>query len=506
MTPADLDAQLRAALAPTAADRADADRIVDRVLDGSATASTGPGAPHATAERRRWAVPLLAACAAACLVIAVGVLARPRGEPDQVAVPGPSASAVRTTGEASVPDVAVVTCSAHGALTVQTPRVRAQSDGVHVRVTTQAQDTVVDLLGVGRTPTPGTRDVVVALSPGATALSCRVPGRAQGDPAELEVLDPTGSWLGGSTNLLCFGGMDQPLWASGPAYGATRRSAVQALVAQLPRPDDVTAIVRAPIGYAQSPTQVWTVDSVSSAAGDGPSAISVDVRHLPDQRYEARPEAICHRGTDAPAAGVGRAPGEGGAPERTPDLIDVTCTDGRLTASSPGVRAQTDGVVIRTTTQEPWTLRWGSAGRSGEHRFGSGGSALTAPLPVGAVSLRCGEAAAPAVTLTVYDPDGLSLDLPPATFCPAMAALDTDATGRGATPRDAVVDLAGRLSAPERGEVGRASVGYVGAGAGSAWTIRGADGRATLVSTTPADDVGDGYVARPDATCGRARS
>lgn len=328
------DARLRAALRPTDEDRVDAARLVDRVLEGSATSRPLPArdAAASTPRRPRWAVPLMAASVAACLALAVGAFAQLQARsPEQTAAPtaassdpsfplAPDADRLMAPGRVSGSETGAVTCSSTGRIRVATPVVRARRDGVHLRVTAAVPGTLFNTPDGGGSVPVGTSDVVVDATPGKVTLSCSVTGTAPTSSADLQVVDPGGSWLGGTGNLVCLGGIAQPSWVVGPATGTTRRGAVEALSARMNTDRPVASIGRAPVGYVGSATQTWTIDVTGATSGTVATVVSV--RPLGPDRYEAAPDRICDRGTAGSRA----------APADTPDVVD---TDGTTLGGPP---------------------------------------------------------------------------------------------------------------------------------------------------------------------------
>lgn len=514
--PRDLDPRLREALRATDQDRHDADRIVDAILDG--TASSRVDRPPTSGDRRpRWMAPLLAASVAACLALGVGALARLQPQPQHtVAQPGPGVTTSAPTSAdlnpigpqpASGADVGDVSCGADGTIRIATPVVEAQRDGVHLRWTTTAKTTNIGWETGGTAVAAGRHDLTIDAEPGTVTLSCSVTGNEVMSKATLGVLDRTASWLGDRNNLICAGGTAEPSWTIGPVHAATRREAVEKLAEAMGRGQRrPIALGRAPIGYAGSESQTWTIDFSIGPAASTPEAVVVDVRRLGPDRFEAGPNWICMRGK-APAGMEPSYTPQGALPAGTPDSVDLTCTGGRLTASSTTVRARGQGVLFRSTSAAAWTLHWElPTDAVADRPFAGTGATTTEPFPPGTIRLWCGQDRTRSVDLRIVDPDGMYLGGNLEYVCPAITALDTDIHGRGTTAYAAVMDLA-RVSEPHQtAVVGRAPVGYVTA-AQQSWTIRvqesgsSAGLRLTVAQVGPDEDAAR-FVARPDVICG----
>ena len=106
-----------------------------------------------------------------------------------------------------LPATAVIVCGADGA-TVETPRVAASRDGVHLEIRNESgARRVVHVQAAdsaqGEGFPQGVHARVWALPPGAASVTCDDPARGPGDePGErLQIADPDGVWV--STELDC---------------------------------------------------------------------------------------------------------------------------------------------------------------------------------------------------------------------------------------------------------------------------------------------------------------
>lgn len=517
----DLERRLRGALQPTEEDHRAADRMVDRIVAGTAAPSTARSAPEETARRPRWVVPLLAASVAACLALGVGAIARMQApSPQQVATtPGPSPSVVDAMGPqlATGPNVGEVSCGADGAIRMGTPIVEAQPDGVHLRWTTTARTTNVNWGDGGTAVARGTHDIIRPLTPGKATLTCSIDGNATMREVTFYVIDPTGSWLGDQNNLWCAGGAAQPSWVIKSVDAPTPREAVEGLSKSMKQDGGtVHAVGRAPIGYVDSPEQTWTVDTTpkpmttpaTKSTASPLTAIVVDVRRLAADRFRASPNWICERGT-VPTATLPDYTPQGPLPAGTPDVIDLSCTDGRLDASATTVRRGASGVTLRSATSQGWSLRWElPTDGVAERRFEPSGSTITESFePGGTARLWCSDDRSGSVDLRVVDPDGTFLGGSLAHLCPTLTALDTDVTGTGTTPYGAAAALARRMEPRKSVILGRAPLGSVG-GPAQYWGLRFRDAatdprgmRITVAAVTRDSAVPERFIARPDTVC-----
>jgi hypothetical protein len=115
------------------------------------------------------------------------------------------------TPDTSVPDVAVLRCTADGT-ELDTPSVQVQPDGLHIDATNLARATLIDVAPEGSDGLIGSdafdgadhREVVLQVPPGRATIACRTPegGSITGGPAEypdlfvlIEILDPTGLYV-----------------------------------------------------------------------------------------------------------------------------------------------------------------------------------------------------------------------------------------------------------------------------------------------------------------------
>lgn len=472
-------------------------------------------------RRPSWVVPVLAATLAVCLGLGVAALTRVQ-RPDHgaealtnsAAAPAVPVSAaefvVDPMGPETVtgPNVGEVTCDADGKIRIATPVVQAQHDGVHLRWTTRAKRTNVGWDEGGTAVAAGTQDLVVAAEPAKLTLTCSVDGNETMSEAALEVVDPTGSWMGERTNLICAGGIGAASWAIAPSVASTRREAVEDLAASMGLSGrSLLAIGRAPIGYVGSAQQTWTIDSSTAIAGTAPVAYAISVRRLAADRFEASPNWICMRG-NVPDTGEPTYAPQGTVPAETPDIVDVSCADGRLQASTTTVRARAEGVVFRSTSSKEWALNWETRNGAGSARpIGATGATLTEQITPGTARLSCSDDRSAFVDLRVVDPDGMYLGSDLSHVCPALSVFDTDAQGWGNTPREAAMDLARRDQPRRTAVVSRAPLGYV-ASQWPAWTLRYQDPTSSAqelkleVATVVPNDAGEAhFVARPEYWC-----
>lgn len=501
----DLERRLRSALQPTDEDHRAAERMVDRIVAGTAAPSTARSAPEETARRPRWVVPLLAASVAACLALGVGALARmPARDPNQVVLASPGETVAADAD--ALPDVAIVSCDAQGAIRIATPRVRAQRDGVHVRLTAAVKDTAFGWSAGGQQVAAGAHDMIFAADPGRSTMTCSIDGNQRMDRAELDVVDAAGAWLGSDSNVLCPAGRAQPSWAIRGAQGGTRREAVEGLATQFQAAGPIGAIARAPIGYVESGRQTWTIDFAGRPKGYfGRHAVVVRVDARADGRFEAWPDWVCMRAPEPEPLPSARAyVPEGSTSGSAPDVLELSCTDGRLTSSASTVRARPGGVVFRSTSTRAWTLRWtwpGGGQPTADVAMHQGGQLVTAELPPGVLTLSCGDAGQP-VQVRVLDPDGSFFgnlnDLP----CRELSVVDTPVgVVPGATRSAALRGWITKARVTSRVE--RAAIGYV-AGDAQWWWWSNKDRSVALLLVRPSADPGkDGgaYLASQQYTC-----
>lgn len=107
---------------------------------------------------------------------------------------------------ADVAPVARIVCEADGSTTVETPSVRAQPDGVHVRVVSHL-DEPASVNGWGFDVDPGASRWTFGMHPGVSETACwpfSDHGKAEPATQPIEVLDPDGLFVDGE--LDCAGG------------------------------------------------------------------------------------------------------------------------------------------------------------------------------------------------------------------------------------------------------------------------------------------------------------
>lgn len=299
--------QLRQALRPTAQDDMDAQRILDRVLDGSAhpssqSASQPASGVHPGATAWRWAAPLLAACAAGFLALTVGLAARPNSP----AVPaGPAVIADRP----SQPEVLTVTCAPNG-VTIDRSQVAAAPDGVHVRISNTGRTPVTPFLRPGdESWLPGsswepvhpgkTSERVLPLPPGRNTVACDLTSSSGNQVLTVAtphqvftVQDPSRSWQGSPAEAGCaLGGIAS--WVGGPGRGVTPELAVLAFPGSGLTPAQHADMQRGRTaepfraGYVDARPQLWLVRR------HGVPQHLMLVRALPAGGYEAEPDWVC---------------------------------------------------------------------------------------------------------------------------------------------------------------------------------------------------------------------
>lgn len=180
--------------------------------------------------------------------------------------PEPTDESLQNSQTDVAQDVAEVVCEAGGAIRVLDPRVRAQPDGLHVRVEVSLDGPVqLDGLWLDEPVQPGRTDVVTLNPPGTLTLACWPVSQLESssfepDRAELAVLDPDGVYV--SDQLECLPGDETAGWTvdfdeNGPdieppitpleAEAALRRLEPGDLVARAGYPeggDDHIAVVR----------------------------------------------------------------------------------------------------------------------------------------------------------------------------------------------------------------------------------------------------------------------
>jgi hypothetical protein len=154
----------------------------------------------------------------------------------------------------AAPLVAQVLCTEAGPR-VETPFVRAQSDGVHFRVTNETNDKTLFGTEAGEATgpiEPGKKaHVVSAVAPGASEVRCRRPDLRLKEHGQIEVVDPEEWWI--PTALDCPGGWSTVVDFASGAEDSPLSQATELLKGL--RADDVVREA----GYPQDDEAVVTV-------------------------------------------------------------------------------------------------------------------------------------------------------------------------------------------------------------------------------------------------------
>lgn len=184
----------------------------------------------------------------------------------------------------AAPLVAEVSCTEVG-LRVETPVVRAQSDGVHFRVTNETNDKTLFGTEAGEATgpmEPGEKaQVVAAVPPGASEVRCRRPDLRLKEPGQIEVVDPDGWWIptaldcpaGWSSSIEGTGGIRSPL---GHAGQTLKRLRPEDVVREAGYPQDSEALVTVArdgsvvivIFYTRS-GDAWSLQGATGCNGSG---------------------------------------------------------------------------------------------------------------------------------------------------------------------------------------------------------------------------------------------
>jgi hypothetical protein len=151
----------------------------------------------------------------------------------------------------AAPLVAKVSCTEAGPR-VATPVVRAQSDGVHFRVTNETNDKTLFGTEAGEATgpmEPGEKAQVVAtVAPGASEVQCRRPDLRLKEQKEIDVVDPEGWWIpttldcpaGWASSIEGTGGVSSPVGHAGQILKGLRPKDV---VREAGYPQDSEAVV-----------------------------------------------------------------------------------------------------------------------------------------------------------------------------------------------------------------------------------------------------------------------
>lgn len=203
--------------------------------------------------------------------------------------PAATASPLNPVNRSAAPDAVDVVCSAAGT-NVSAVRVKAETDGVHLRVRNMSGASGVYLnyrygdkwrYGGGDPVDDGASIRVLSLPPGPVRLNCSSSGGRNEDPAvQIEVQDPERAWRVGA--LAAFGCSPPEYsmidWVIGPGKGRTANAALAALVAQMDEPTTWLAVQE---GYVAAPRQTyvmkqggkpWATASVTNEADGGYTA------------------------------------------------------------------------------------------------------------------------------------------------------------------------------------------------------------------------------------------
>jgi hypothetical protein len=186
----------------------------------------------------------------------------------------PGGSTQGSESEAPLPDVARVVCRAGEAPTIQTPAVKPQRDGVHIRfVNETGKDLSFDIEdpsegGVGADAPQGTSSQVADLHPGTVSISCYDAYTEDGSEvakAPLEIVDQDGVWI--STRLQCASefAFSQTVDYASDARGkpdplAAAREALEGYMQQ----GDVVE----PAGYPRTPERIYRLVRAGAVLGN----------------------------------------------------------------------------------------------------------------------------------------------------------------------------------------------------------------------------------------------
>jgi hypothetical protein len=217
------------------------------------------------------------------------VCADPASPGDQASVNGPLAV---------IPDVAQVVCETDGAIRLLEPSIRAQPDGLHIRVDVSL-DEPVQLSGpwMDEPLPPGTTNVVTVNPPGMLTLACWPISQLESssfepERVELEILDPEGIYV--SEELECLPGDEPGAWTSdygarGPDIEPPITPAQAEAVLDGLAPGDLVTFT----GYPERPGERIAVTR------DGRTIASMLFSHEPDG-IDSHAGEICWRGAVLP--------------------------------------------------------------------------------------------------------------------------------------------------------------------------------------------------------------
>jgi hypothetical protein len=166
---------------------------------------------------------------------------------------------------ATVPDVAEIVCEDDGVIRLLEPSVRAQPDGLHLRVEVSLDEPVqLDGPWLDEPFQPGATDFVTVNPPGQLTLACWPISQLDSssfepERAELEILDPEGIYV--SEELECLPGDDTAGWTTdwvppGPDRDPPVTLAEARAVLERLEPGDVVAYA----GYPERPGEHIAVE------------------------------------------------------------------------------------------------------------------------------------------------------------------------------------------------------------------------------------------------------
>ncbi|MGC4902611.1 hypothetical protein ACLQ2Y_25110 [Micromonospora echinospora] len=167
----------------------------------------------------------------------------------------------------AAPDVLDVVCSSAGT-SVSAVRVKAQTDGVHLRVRNTSGASGVYLnyrygdnwgYGGGDPVDDDASNRVLSLPPGPARLNCSSSeGRNEDPTVQVGVQDPARAWRGGALAAFGCSPPERSIidWVIGPGKGRTANAAVAALVAQMDEPTTWLAVQE---GYVAAQRQTYVM-------------------------------------------------------------------------------------------------------------------------------------------------------------------------------------------------------------------------------------------------------
>jgi hypothetical protein len=173
----------------------------------------------------------------------------------------PAGSTQSSEPDAPLPEVARVVCQEREAPTIETPAVKPQRDGVHVRFVNETGKELAFSIedpsegGMGAGAPQGTSTQVVDLHPGTVSIACYDAYTEDGSEvakAPLEIVDEDGLWA--STRLDCVAGFSGTSDYVPEARGkANPLKAAQEALAGYMQEDDVVE----PAGYPDTANRIY---------------------------------------------------------------------------------------------------------------------------------------------------------------------------------------------------------------------------------------------------------